>query len=147
MDADTHGVPAVELRSVFGFNGEFFFLWKTVWKLRPSAQERLTQANATITRINGPNSTEKSQVLVLAELSTKCLFLFFIFFPRPSRFGPAAPPGQRAPDLPSGICAHFEVSQRRQARAPAGTHQRRLLSLGVQEWITPGLWTGGLSGL
>lgn len=108
------------------------FSLEKVSKLRPSQK-----------RIHDQNSTERSLVFVLAELSAPCVVFFFFFVKfRPGAFRPEVPPGWRAPDLPFGLCSLFEENQRWQARAPAGTHQRRLMSFSVQQWIIYSLWTG-----
>lgn len=61
MEADAHGVPTVELRSVFGFNGELFLL-DAVWTLRPLTQKGLTHANATSSRTNDENQQRNVSV-------------------------------------------------------------------------------------
>lgn len=135
MDADTHGAALVELRSVFGFNGGL------------RAHKRLSHPSATIS----PKRREKRRLSFEQNLRLNAVISLFLYFFslkfRPCVFGPEAPPGRRAPDLPSGICGHFEENRRRQARTPARTHRRRLMSVGVQEWIVYSLGTSRLRGL
>lgn len=114
MDADTHGLPPAELRSVFGFNGEEAAGARVTFRFLGEVCRSLCVSNTHI---------------------------------RLRALGPERPPRRGAPDLPPGIDGGFEGHQRWRPGAPAGTHQRRLLHVGVQERLVAGLWTGGLHGL